>query len=435
MLDISSFLPMWRAALACIAVAALIALGAAIALLIWRPPRSVNEPVDISMQPTPRNRALLACMPSLSHYPCSWMLRGVHGSTLFGVLLQRAPAIAYTRHERIPLPDGGVIALDWHGGGSDRPVLLIIPGTRGHKDSVYVRSAASAAARLGFTVAVAALRGCGVPNLATPRCFDGAKHSDVHAVVTHVRACTQPSQRLYALGFSMGGGMLAHHLSVAGDAARIDAAVVISATTDYVAAVKHMSRTYSRLITLSVKSALCTHWRALRAVRGVSFLRGLLATSIAEWHDAVTCPLQGQADSNAFCRSVSFPDALQHVRAPLLCLHARNDPVCPHWTMPESACDVNPCVIMAKTNVGGHTGFPQGDAPWSSLTWDVQVAMEFFAAVDDTLVVCDRDKQAEGVDGAAAARDASATAFARFPTRKPRRLPRRSSVMADVTVR
>jgi uncharacterized protein len=152
--------------------------------------------------------------------PTPWMPAWMH--TIWGNVARPRPrGLVSVLADHIRLPDGGAIAVDWLGepaaaASAARGVLLIVPGTRGTWRAPYVLQMAAEGLDRGFIPCVAALRGCGMAELATPQCFDGAAYTDIAAVVADLRSRIPPTTPIVAVGYSMGGSMLLHYLAETG---------------------------------------------------------------------------------------------------------------------------------------------------------------------------------------------------------------------------
>lgn len=200
-----------------------------------------------------RSARLVARTKALHQFPVSpaAVVLGGFGSTIVLNACRRRRPITWTRAHDVRLPDGGLLRLrlllhDVHAALA-LGTLVIFPGTRGTADSPYVTALARAAFSRGWDVVAAPLRGCGLDGpIATPMCLDGVHWTDVFHVVQALQALLpsspgDPRRRLCAVGFSMGGGMLAHYVSETGAACPLTAAVAVSTTADWEAATRHMS--------------------------------------------------------------------------------------------------------------------------------------------------------------------------------------------------
>lgn len=182
--------------------------------------------------------------------------------------------------------------------------------------------------------------------------------------------------------------MLAHYCADYGPRCGLISAVAVSATSNYVEIVRRMQsgligRLFERLLVEIVKMHFKPHVHRFESVPGVSVKGALAARSIAEWHEAVTCPLRGIRSSAEFCQSVSFSHLLPRTAIPMLMINSENDPICPADAVPADSGAEN--VIVARTRGGGHTAFLEGLWPFGQrgaleAAWDTRVALQFSAA-------------------------------------------------------
>ncbi|MEK9133716.1 MAG: hydrolase, partial [Pseudomonadota bacterium] len=91
-------------------------------------------------------------------FKAAWWCRGPHGQTLWARLARRPPHVALWR-ERLELPDGDFIDLDWTEKGSG-PIVIVLHGLEGSSDSPYARGLLRAIERRGWRGVVMHFRGC-----------------------------------------------------------------------------------------------------------------------------------------------------------------------------------------------------------------------------------------------------------------------------------
>ncbi|HSS64848.1 MAG TPA: hypothetical protein VLS27_10460, partial [Gammaproteobacteria bacterium] len=92
-----------------------------------------------------------------SEFMAAWWLSNPHFQTLWPVLFRWRPRPSRQR-ERMELPDGDYVDIDWAGQG-DRQAL-ILHGLEGGSDSHYARGLLCALAMRGFRAGVLHFRGC-----------------------------------------------------------------------------------------------------------------------------------------------------------------------------------------------------------------------------------------------------------------------------------
>lgn len=212
---------------------------------------------------------------------------------------------------------------------------------------------------------------------------------DLAEVVAHVeRGRGGP---LLAVGVSLGGLILARYLARQGASARVQAALVVSSPLDVEAGSAcierpplnallswHMARSLRRTVrahgALRVPGVACD-WPGVAASR-----------SVRQFDAAFTARHFGFESVDAYYRAATLRGKLHHVRAPLLCLCAADDPFQPEHVLREVAREVEAGdgrVALWVTARGGHIGFlegwwPASDAPSQYLA---RLTHQYFAAL------------------------------------------------------
>ena len=135
----------------------------------------------------------------------AWWCRGPHMQTLWPYLFRRTPRVEL-RRERLELPDGDFLDLDWTG-NSHGPIVIVLHGLEGSSDSKYARGLLKAVHDHGWRGVVMHFRGCsGEPNR-LPRSYHSGETTDLAYVVNFLRQ-REPKAPLFIVGFSLGGNVL-----------------------------------------------------------------------------------------------------------------------------------------------------------------------------------------------------------------------------------
>ncbi len=312
-------------------------------------------------------------------YRAPWWLPGGHLQTLYTSLFVPVPQVVY-RRERLELPDGDFVDLDWVDGPANAPVLLLFHGLEGNSRGHYALSLMQAAQIRGWRGVVAHFRGCsGEPNR-LPRAYFAGDSGDIGTLVQHV--CSHAgSTRIYAAGVSLGGNALLKWLGEQGAAAtrKVVAAAAISAPMDLHASGNALDQGFNRwvytghfLSTLKIKALqkLKQHPQLFDRKKVSD------ATTLREFDSLVTAPLHGYRDADDYWTRASSKPGLVHVRVPTLLVNARNDPFLPAAALPTPA-QVSPSVSLDFPETGGHVGFVSGPFP-GRLDWLTQRLLNFF---------------------------------------------------------
>ena len=114
-------------------------------------------------------------------FKASWWLPGGHSQTLWPVLTRRVPL--QVRSERLELPDGDFVRLDWV--GQRGPLVIVLPGLQGDIESAYVRGLLRACESRGWRGVLLNYRGHDEPNRQM-RSYHCGMTCDLHHLVHHL---------------------------------------------------------------------------------------------------------------------------------------------------------------------------------------------------------------------------------------------------------
>ncbi|KAF0683106.1 Aste57867_24794 [Aphanomyces stellatus] len=355
-------------------------------------------------QKTPITQHLLNnCSLLVEKYHPTWYLFNGHLQTLFLALGNRFPVVQY-RREHVHLTDGGLVSLDWAVPPTmddvlrqhNHPTVLLLHGHCGGSWENYMRNAADKLLHEGWRVVVMNARGCSKTPVLTARIFNGADTGDIREVVAHLRRKHVPSAPLLAVGFSLGSNLLVKYLGQEGERCPLNAAVSVGNPFDAMEIYRHLN-----------DSAMTYHvyYRAMtKKFLKLFFEESNVHEHIADKHPTVdmcamkecsfmwdvdhlmTLKVFGYKSVSEYYRDCSSTPYIQHVRIPLLCLSAKDDPVCVHSAIPIDDCLANDKIVLAITDRGGHLGFFTGNNVFSyPETWSSHVVAQFCNAVVDAV--------------------------------------------------
>lgn len=318
----------------------------------------------------------------------AWWLPGPHLQAVGARLLRSRDGVRYER-ERLELPDGDFVDLDWvvetdrRSPDRDAPVVLVLHGLEGSSSSDYVRSTHRALARQGLASLALNFRSCsGEPNR-LPRFYHSGDTGDAAAVLALLRD-RFPARRIGAVGFSLGGNVLLKLLGRCGDGdwqlLAPDAAVAISVPFDLSAGITTLERGLGPIYQHYFLRKLRRKVRAKRTIlQGHVDVGALLAVcTLRDFDELGTSRLHGFADSADYYRRASSKPFLDAIRVPTLLIHAADDPFLPSSAIPRAEVQANPHLDAIFPEHGGHVGFV-GGPPWAPVFWAEQTAAAFLA--------------------------------------------------------
>lgn len=293
----------------------------------------------------------------------AWWLPGPHLQTLWASLARHG-ANPPLQRERLTLPDGDFLDLDWIDSSQvseAAPIVLVLHGLEGSSRSGYAQRLLMAVAERGWRGVVMHFRGCsGVPNrLAASYCAGVTE--DLSFVVEHLGR-RWPEAPLAVVGYSLGGNMLLKWLGERGRAAPVNAAVAVSVPFLLERAARRMTRGVSRLYQWHLLRACKASYRAKFADRDdapVSFSELGRVRDFFAFDDRITAPLHGYAGVEDYYARASCRQYLAGIETPTLILHALDDPFLTPDVVP-TAEELGPGVTLELSDTGGHVGFVEG---------------------------------------------------------------------------
>jgi hypothetical protein len=336
----------------------------------------------------------------------AWWLRGAHAQTLGARLLRRASGARF-RRERVELPDGDFLDLDWveQAGGAPAdggaPLAIVLHGLEGCARSGYALEAYRALLTRGLAAVGLNFRSCsGEPNR-LPRLYHSGETGDL-AYVVSLLAQRFPGRALGALGFSLGGNVLLKYLGESGAAGAagaegaegagasevgsrtgtpLRAAAAISVPFDLSAGADYLERGFRRVYRRYLVERLRRKLRAKATIlrQHLDLDRVLSARTFRQFDEAATAVLHGFVGAEDYYRRSSAGAYLDAIRVPTLLVHARDDPFLPPHTIPHARVRANPRLTARFTERGGHVGFVTGP-PWAPVFWAEREAAEYLAA-------------------------------------------------------
>jgi predicted alpha/beta-fold hydrolase len=321
-------------------------------------------------------------MPLLTtpDYRPTALLANGHLQTIVASTLRRVPEVHYKR-ERLELPDGDFVDLDWSlpGPAPGRRLGIISHGLEGDSGRPYVRGMARALNQAGFDALAWNYRGCGGETNRLLRAYHLGDTGDLAEVVRHAIESRQYSE-VFLTGFSAGGNVTLKYLGE--NAARVPSqvkrAAVFSVPTDLKASSVHISRWQNQIYLRRFLNSLRDKMR----VKG-AYLPGQLDLSelnklrdFPQFDERYTAPLHGFASADDYYAQSASGRYLGGIRLPTLLVNALNDPFLPASCFPREAAAASQFFYLETPVWGGHVGFNEGGP--SGTYYSERRAVDFF---------------------------------------------------------
>lgn len=304
----------------------------------------------------------------------AWWLRNAHAQTLFSPLFRKPPQL-HRERERISLPDGDWLYLDWllpeAWAGSGRPLVLVVHGLTGSSDSLYVLGLQEQLRQMGWGSVAMNCRGAVGPNH-LPRAYHAGASDDIRAALDTV-AARHPGHPLAVAGYSLGGNMTLKLLAELGEDRRVFAGVAVSVPLLMGLCANRMDRGFSRVYRRKLIGELLTAWEGKVSYQlqqgqpeAASLMRRHLDLgpfdSFWSFDDKLMAPLHGFADVHDYYARCSSRQFLKDIRIPTLVIHAVDDPFMEPGVIPGPE-ELSAQVHFELSQQGGHVGFVDGGRP------------------------------------------------------------------------
>ncbi|MGB7930964.1 MAG: hydrolase [Gammaproteobacteria bacterium] len=306
-------------------------------------------------------------MITTSAFHPAWWLPGPHLQTIYPSLLRRRRHPELKR-ERLELPDGDFVDLDWTQ-NDGRALVLVLHGLEGSLESHYTGGILEALVATGYRAVLMYFRGCsGSPNRLA-RSYHSGDTMDLRHVLIRLtgRIGEKP---LAVIGYSLGGNVLLKALGEGADMGPVRTAIAVSVPFDLDRAAWRLQQGFSRIYQRYLLNKLRRSYRAKLPAHTLPVNPERLDAldSFRKFDNEVTAPLHGFLDVDDYYGRSSSRQYLQAITTPTLVLHAADDPFVPADAIPTDS-ELGSGVTLELSRHGGHVGFVGGDLPFRAHYW------------------------------------------------------------------
>lgn len=315
---------------------------------------------------------------SENQFKPAWWLPNSHLQTIWPTFCRSRIRKLPLERERLEMPDGDFIDLDWlDKNNTGVPLVIILHGFEGSIDSPYARGMMQKINEQGWRCVFMHFRGCsGEPNR-LPRGYHSGETADVSCMIKMFRQ-REPDVPIAAIGYSLGGNVLLKWLGETGCKNPLKAAIAISVPFELQKAADRIQQGFSRLyqwyFLKCIRERLLNKFQSVPPHLDPDLL--LRAATVREFDNKYTAPLHGFSNADEYYTAASSRQYLRSIQIPTLVLHARDDPFMTEDVIP-GADEVSSSVTLEVTEAGGHVGFISGRYPWAPTYWLEERAPEF----------------------------------------------------------
>jgi uncharacterized protein len=269
--------------------------------------------------------------------------------------------------ERMTLPDGDFLLLDWLRKGNKKCVI-VTHGLEGDSRRHYVTGILKKFSDNGFDGLGWNCRSCGGEINRLPRFYHHGDASDLKYVIEQV-ASNKMYEEIYLVGFSMGGSLTLRTLAENAPShwPSVKKAMVASVPLDLISSVAELDkkgkRFYMRRFLQKLKKKIIEKEKMFPGHPILHVQNYEQIKNFEHFDNRYTAPLHGYVDAVDFYTKASVKPLLSKIMTPTLIVQAQNDPFLTPQCIDLGIASQNPFVKLVLTPHGGHVGFEQKGTP------------------------------------------------------------------------
>ncbi|MHA8106555.1 YheT family hydrolase [Aquirufa sp. 5-AUSEE-100C1] len=309
-------------------------------------------------------------------YKAPFWLPDGHSQSIYPSLFRKVP-LTHSHSERLELPDGDFLDVDWHlrnGELHEKPLLIVSHGLEGNSRRHYITGLIRSFP--DFHALAWNYRSCsGDPNQ-NLRFYHSGATDDLDFVIQE--ALSRGVKDIYLAGFSLGGNLSLKWLGENGKKASqfVRKAVAFSVPLHLSSSSQQLTRWENRLYTHRFLQTLLEKVTEKSARYPQDITPSMLASirSLYEFDNVITGPLHGFKDAEDYYERNSSLYFLSGIRVPTLIVNAKNDPFLSQECLPDQID--SDFVQIELPDSGGHCGFYPSN--YRGQTWAEQRAAAWF---------------------------------------------------------
>lgn len=283
-----------------------------------------------------------------------------HIETIYPALF-RNQVVLRPEVQRLELPDGDFLDLDWYKSGSDK-LIVLSHGLEGDSRKPYAMWMIKRLLREGWDVLAWNYRSCSTEMNRLLRFYHSGDSEDLRTMLN--MAVIPSAYTQFALvGFSVGGNITLKYLGEQGTQLdhRLVCAVTFSAPCDLAAGAAHLakfeSKIYMNRFMKSLKHKVLEKAKAYPDQLSTKELDGM--SNFAAFDEFYTAPLHGFKDAEEYWRKNSSRFFIPDIQLPTLLVSAANDPFLTKECYPVEDAKKIKHFYLEIPDHGGHCGFAQ----------------------------------------------------------------------------
>ncbi|MFS4492535.1 YheT family hydrolase [Maribacter sp. 2308TA10-17] len=314
-----------------------------------------------------------------SSYNPPFLFKNGHFSTIYAGIWRKIADFEQKR-ERIDLPDGDFLDLDWSFSNSPyRKVAILIHGLEGNAQRAYIAGSAKQLNQNRFDVCAINLRTCSGEQNRLFRSYHSGATEDLDAVIQHILSSKNYSE-IFLKGFSLGGNLTLKYLGEDRIIPKeIKAAMAVSVPCSLYSSCQELLKSKNTPYAIRFKKNLVGKLKEKQKF----FPEKITDTDIKnvitlkDFDDVYTSRAHGFKDALDYYEKCSCLQFLPNIKTPALILNAANDSFLGPECFPHEEAKTNSQLYLEVSKYGGHVGYYGS----KNITYNEKRVIKFFNEV------------------------------------------------------
>lgn len=306
-----------------------------------------------------------------------------HFSTIYSALFRKVKDIDY-RRERLELPDGDFMDLDWScPDGCSDTLAVLLHGLEGDSQRPYILGMAAQMNRLGYPVLAVNFRGCSGTSNRLFRSYHAGNTEDLQSVLSHVKL--KGYANCILIGFSLGANLALKYLGERHPfTSLVSAAIAVSVPCSLRQSLEQLNRPenylYRTKFIMQLRKKLMEKYRQFPEYFGGKPPK---FKTLLEFDHLYTAPAHGFVDAFDYYERSSCASVLTAIEVPVLILNARNDSFLKGDCYPVQQAKSQENIFLLMPDYGGHVGFYKR----GKVFYNEQIAGDFVKALEKNVKI------------------------------------------------
>ena len=284
------------------------------------------------------------------------------------------------KRERIDLPDGDFLDLDWSFSNSTtRKVVILIHGLEGNAQRAYISGSAKELNANGYDACAINLRTCSGESNRLYRSYHSGATEDLDAVIQHILNSKSYSE-IFIKGFSLGGNLTLKYLGEDRDIPKeVKAGMAVSVPCNLYSSCKELLKSKNIPYAIRFKKHLVGKLKQKQKLFPEKITDADIKNVITlkDFDDIYTSRAHGFKDALDYYQKCSCLPFLPKIKTPTLLLNAENDSFLGPECFPYHEAQKNPEFYLEVSKYGGHVGYYGS----KNITYNEKRVIKFFNEV------------------------------------------------------